>query len=560
MAIRPTRYPLHDVNNTNSATLPDAFTSDGYPPNSIADALSANAKLGSNGQWVKFNDFTIIRADLIANEATARRLSSNGLTYPLAAGLGPHSPIVSGYPATYMLRANVITFDSPFCVDAGLEPITFQASKRTWIYCSSDGVVRVDIVPLATAATPAFNEFVVIAVDTDATNITAIVTSSSPLYELHYSGPIFQFDSLLRAVEINTNRLEADEAELGPATGTNPTLTINSAAAGVITTDIIGNGTAPAMSIAGGNHYAISATATGNSRPCISASHSGTTPAVYGRNTSGVTGDGVYGQSDAVGGAGVRGVSGNIVEAGVLGESATLASAVAVEGDAKHPSAFGVVGRLDAAATSSSTAVLGLGSADGEGVRGFGVNGYGVVAQSTLAGPVRAAMRIVPQNADPTTPQAGDLRNASERGGKFRGRTSTQHESLHSSAKGMVFGYATAADGSSITTTGDILDVTITAEELGVVELLVMGALAPGADTTTTQVLFKDITNGVTAFTSQNYAAYDSDGGAAATRMRSFSWRRYYTLVTTTTLFRVRFNFTASVNWYDLTFTVRGTF
>lgn len=559
MAIRPTRYPLHDVNNTNSAVLPDAFTSDGYPPNSIADALSANAKLGSNGQWVKFNDFTIIRADLIANEATARRLSSNGLTYPLAAGLGPHSPIVSGYPATYMLRANVITFDSPFCVDAGLEPITFQASKRTWIYCSSDGVVRVDIVPLATAATPAFNEFVVIAVDTDATNITAIVTTSSPLYELHYSGPVFQFDSLLRAVEINTNRLEADETELGPASGVNPTLTVNSAAAGVITADIVGNGTAPALAVAGGSHFAISATATGNSRPCISASHSGTTPALYGRNTSGVTGDGVYGQSDAVGGAGVRGVSGNIVEAGVLGESAALASAVAVEGDAKHPGAFGVVGRLDAAATSSSTAVLGLGSADGEGVRGFGVNGYGVVAQSDQTSPNRAAMRVVPQNADPLVPAAGDVRNASERGGKFRIRTNTQHESLHSSAKGMAFGYATAVNGSSISTTGDILDVTITAEELGVVELLVMGALASGADTTTTTVLFRDITNAVDV-TSQAYAAYDSDGGAAATRMMPFSWRRYYTLVTTTTLFRVRFNFSALVHWYDLTFTVRGTF
>ena len=141
----------------------------------------------------------------------------------------------------------------------------------------------------------------------------------------------------------------------------------------------------------------------------------------------------------------------------------------------------------------------------------------------------------------------------------MRIRTSSQHESLHSSAKGMAFGYATAVNGGSVSTTGDILDVTITTEELGVVELLVIGALAPAADTTTTSVLFRDITNTIDV-TSQAYAAYDSDGGAASTRLMPFSWRRYYTLITTTTLFRVRFNFSALVNWYDLTFTVRGTF
>lgn len=559
MATRPTRYPLHDVNDSNSATLPDAFTSDGYPGNSIADAKSVNALLRSNAQWVQFNDFTIIRADLIANEATPRRLSSGGLTYPLAAGLGPHSPIISGYPPTYMLRANVITFDIPFCVDAGLDPITFQATQRTWIYCSFDGVVRIDIVPLATAATPAFNEFVVIGVDTDATNITAIVTSSSPLYELHYSGPVFQFDTALLAVDFGALMLSASEATIGSATGANPSLTVNPAAAGVPTASIVGNGSAAALGITGGGHYGITATSTGNSRPTVSGMSSGTTPALYGQNTNGVSGDGVYGQSGLGAGAGVRGVSGNITEAGVLGESAALASAAAVEGRAKHPSAFGVVGHLDAAATSSSTAVVGFGSADGQGVRGFGVNGYGVVAQSAFAGPVRAAMRVVPQNADPSTADTGAIYPNSTRGNVFRHYNGSQWRSVHSSAKGMVFGYATAADGSSVASTGDILDVTITAEELGVVELLVMGTLAPDTDGTRTTVLFKDITNGATV-TSKNYAAYDSDGGAAATRMMPFSWRKYYTLVTLTTLFRVRFNFTAGVDWYDLTFTVRGTF
>lgn len=558
MAIRPTRYPLHDVNNVNSATLPDAYTSAGYPGNSIADARSANAKLRSNAQWVQFNDFTIIRTDVIANEATARRLSSTSLEYPLASGLGPLSPSSVTAPV-YMLQANVITFDTPFCVDAGLNPITFQASKRTWIYCSADGVVRIDIVPLATAATPGPTEFTVVGVDTNATDITAIVTISSPLYELHYSGPIFQFDSLLRAVEVNTQRLEADEAELGPASGTDPTLTVNAAAAGVTTADIIGNGTAAALRVAGGTHFGIDASATGNSRPCISASHSGTTPAIYGRNTSGVAGDGVYGQSDVTGGAGVRGVSGNIVEAGVLGESAALASAVAVEGDAKHPSAFGVVGRTDAAAGSGATAVLGIGSADGEGVRGLAADGYAVVGQSDLTSPKRAAFRAVPQNADPTTADAGAFYPNSSRGNAFRHYNGSQWRSFHSSPNGHVFGYATAVNGSSVITTGDILDVTITAEVLGVVELLVMGTLAPSADTTTTTVLFRDITNGADV-TSQAYAAYDSDGGALATRMMPFSWRRFYTLVTTTTLFRVRFNFSALVNWYDLTFTVRGTY
>lgn len=47
---------------------------------------------------------------------------------------------------------------------------------------------------------------------------------------------------------------------------------------------------------------------------------------------------------------------------------------------------------------------------DGAGVRGKGFTGYGVIAESDLTSPAKAALRIIPQNADPnTSPQTGDV-------------------------------------------------------------------------------------------------------------------------------------------------------
>jgi hypothetical protein len=187
----PDRYPLHDTGDVNSANLPTAYSLQGFPSLSVADPRATNALLQANGGWTQYNDFTLVRAIDTHNSSTAYRLSLN-LGYATGAGLESLSPTTN---PVYVFRGNVIRFRESFLMDQGLDPITFTASMRTWIYCGADGTVRVDVVALATGATPAVGEFTVIGVDTDATDITAIVTTSSPAFELHFTGPNYIIDT-----------------------------------------------------------------------------------------------------------------------------------------------------------------------------------------------------------------------------------------------------------------------------------------------------------------------------------------------------------------------------
>jgi hypothetical protein len=49
-------------------------------------------------------------------------------------------------------------------------------------------------------------------------------------------------------------------------------------------------------------------------------------------------------------------------------------------------------------------------SVNGNGCEGISQNGYGVVAESDTTTPAKAALRIVPQDANPTSPAVGDFR------------------------------------------------------------------------------------------------------------------------------------------------------
>jgi hypothetical protein len=58
--------------------------------------------------------------------------------------------------------------------------------------------------------------------------------------------------------------------------------------------------------------------------------------------------------------------------------------------------------------SNSGTAVSGV-SIDSFGVSGTSTNSYGVVAHSDTSSPARAALRIIPQDTQPTTGQIGDI-------------------------------------------------------------------------------------------------------------------------------------------------------
>ncbi len=140
--------------------------------------------------------------------------------------------------------------------------------------------------------------------------------------------------------------------------------------------------------------------------------------ATNGKGVSGIgvgSGEGVKGQGGATG-VGVTGfggaTSGNggaftggagggvgVVGTGTAGNAGVIGNGNVSNGD-------GVEGQ----GNGTGSGVAGYGGATGAGVYGLGTGGHGVVAESDTTSPAKAALRIVPQDADPSSsPAAGDF-------------------------------------------------------------------------------------------------------------------------------------------------------
>lgn len=72
-------------------------------------------------------------------------------------------------------------------------------------------------------------------------------------------------------------------------------------------------------------------------------------------------------------------------------------------------SSSGAPGLSGIGGSSNGIGVLGTGVGTGIGVKGVGINGYGVWAESDTTSPTSAALHIVPQDATPSSPLAGDI-------------------------------------------------------------------------------------------------------------------------------------------------------
>lgn len=113
---------------------------------------------------------------------------------------------------------------------------------------------------------------------------------------------------------------------------------------------------------------------------------------VLGYGSTAVSGNGVQGTTVGLGGNGVQGTadpaSGSTSCAGVLGEAAN------------RPNSDGVRGVLRSGSSDAQSGVLGDGSA---------ASGYGVTAKGDTTTPLRAALRVVPQDTVPVSAQEGDV-------------------------------------------------------------------------------------------------------------------------------------------------------
>jgi len=166
----------------------------------------------------------------------------------------------------------------------------------------------------------------------------------------------------------------------------------------------------------------------------------------------------------------------------------------------------------------------------GGGIRSQVVGGYAGYFQTDTTTPVNAAIFIMPQDNDPSSPVAGDLYHHSTRG-KLRIRNFGGWESVHSSSKGSVFEATASADQLGLVgTTGNIAGTVIVPEVVG--DVLVTGSFywLPSVDTDTVTLILRDNTAGVN-IAQRIIRAKDVDGVGA--RGETVTLRRVYALPST---------------------------
>lgn len=162
---------------------------------------------------------------------------------------------------------------------------------------------------------------------------------------------------------------------------------------------------------------ALKATALGASNNGLHATASGAAPAVLGeasgssqpgvKGIGGSGGSGVQGVGGTGGGVGVEGTGGSSGAAGGF-FSGHSAGGVGVEGRGKGTAAGG---RFQAESGQNAPGIVAVSQGTGTGadITAQG-SGYGLVVQADTTSPARAALRLVPQNANPnSSPAAGDI-------------------------------------------------------------------------------------------------------------------------------------------------------
>jgi hypothetical protein len=135
--------------------------------------------------------------------------------------------------------------------------------------------------------------------------------------------------------------------------------------------------------------------------------------AAGGSFTGGALGPGVVATGGSTGDHGVL-ATGTGVMAGVSATGGPLAPEAILGTASALVSQIGVRGVSNAAGATTGAGIKGDGLGNAMGVYGSAADGYGVVAQSDQTSPVRSALRVVPQNADPTTPAMGDIAHRSD--------------------------------------------------------------------------------------------------------------------------------------------------
>ena len=560
---RPGLYPLHDLLELN-ITLPEEslYLQGGYPVGLPVPSADHNGKLNRSGLWHQYLDANGIRNADWLDAAQTMTLSATKLAYNVGGNVLTTGATVATR-GVHLVFGTRIETDAAFLNQVGTitgDPLIYPGATvpgRIWIYANEAGTSRIESVGPATADSPGAGEVTLVGVQVDGTGVVTNgnLTPASPLpatllriaqqvrmiylllenlntvLEIYGGGVTGGDPAVLVDADIGpglnlTNSSPSDDAAFISASGGATALHVTSAKR-VIYAEA--NGNAPGLQV---DHYGMGDGA------YIHATDAGVGMTIAADNnsalvcTGGASSQVIVSTADA--GIAVRGVATG-TGVGVSGVGGNSATSVGVQASATHADANAIEGFTQNTANSGAIGVRGIGRGAGIGMHAQATGtGYALLVTADTTTPTRAASRFVPQDADPTTPQQGDwlFNSARTASGKFRGYT-TQWESMHSSAKGWVRQWGSAAAGGPIAAgSGNLSLAQITPEVTGEVLVSATGSLEFSVDTGVCTVTLTDVTSGVTVAT-QTERAIDTD--AVAPNVRSFAIRGVRTLPNTST-------------------------
>lgn len=254
----------------------------------------------------------------------------------------------------------------------------------------------------------------------------------------------------------------------------------------------------------------------------------GSAAGVSGVGDSGGTGTGVEGAGSPGGGDGVSGSCTFAATAGVRGQGhASNTGTTGVIGITTQSDGLGVAGfNLFAGASPtnpSQSGVLGS-STDGTGVFASSTNGYGCLAQSDTTSPTRAPLRVVPQDADPTSKLNGDVTYNSTEDVLKVVETATW-QIIHTSINGLTHGHAFGASGSRNGVAFiSFNSINLTPKKAGTVILSVTGSFRNVGDESfnTVEVQIWDSTLGTQVAVTEIYLSQTNTDVTTGTRPNSY--------------------------------------
>lgn len=515
MADRPYYFPLMDLSESNQVDWSvSARVLTGYQPNQVIPSYEHNSLWFLGGLWLTYLDYGAARLAEITNTSTATRLVPSRLAYTVGQNVKTLGAAPSSY-TVYWLSGYRVQVDDILLVPAGASPLLVPfatAPGRIWLYLSaaiSDPTqplasIRVESVAPATAATPGVGELAIVGVDIDASgDVTGnVYPGVEPEYAVNFDGPVFSFATTVEHTADLTvttpGILRADQAEIvqltvGTAAGA-PNLTVLAGGAGQESMVVTSNGVNDAISVAGAGAICVDALTDSATNPGIRVRQVGTAPALRAQSTGvsgtaveatgagpgagveatgGASGNGVTATGGATLGDGVSALATSATGAGVRAVSSNNATSVGVMASTVHVDSYAVQAST-AVGNAGSAAVYALGFGDAIAVRASSTNGYGLVVQSDTTSPTRAAVRMVPADADPSTSAQGDIGFNTARSslGKLRLRDLGGWTSIHNTQRGYVFAFGTTDSGGPLVFGGAAVSpnlslVQISPEEVG---------------------------------------------------------------------------------------------